>query len=310
MTDVTMIELHLHVHYERHKIITSRGFTMKKKIAWVTDTAALLSPEFIKEHNIYVLALNIVFEEGALRETIDMTHDEFYDKLKKAKIHPKTSQPAFGEHVALYEKLKEEGYDCAIAIHTSERLSGTVVSSPMAAEQAGFVNYAIDSLIGSYPMQVMLEKGMELEQQGFEPEEIVAQILAMREKAELAFIPASLEQLHKSGRVSGTAMFLSNLLNIKLVIEYNKDGGVEVAQKVRADKRAKKAVTEKLQHAIALSPVKEVAIINCNNEAGAIAWKKELMNEFPMIEFTPTPLSACVGVHAGEGTLGLAWVRQ
>lgn len=310
MTDVTMIELHLHVHYERHKIITSRGFTMKKKIAWVTDTAALLSPEFIKEHNIHVLALNIVFEEGALRETIDMTHDEFYDKLKKAKIHPKTSQPAFGEHVALYEKLKEEGYDCAIAIHTSERLSGTVVSSPMAAEQAGFVNYAIDSLIGSYPMQVMLEKGMELEQQGFEPEEIVAQILAMREKAELAFIPASLEQLHKSGRVSGTAMFLSNLLNIKLVIEYNKDGGVEVAQKVRADKRAKKAVTEKLQHAIALSPVKEVAIINCNNEAGAIAWKKELMNEFPMIEFTPTPLSACVGVHAGEGTLGLAWVRQ
>lgn len=283
---------------------------MAKKIAWVTDTAAFLSPEFIKEHNIHVLALNIVFDEGALRETVDMTHDEFYDKLRTAKTHPKTSQPTFGEHVALYERLKEEGYDCAIAIHTSEKLSGTVVSSPMAAEQAGFKNFAIDSLIGSYPMQAMLERGMELEKQGLEPEQIVAEIEAMRERAHLSFIPASLEQLHKSGRVSGTAMFLSNLLNIKLVISYNKEGGVEVAQKVRADKRARKYVIEILEEAIAKSGVSEVAIINCNNEAGANEWKRDLEKQFPSITFTPTSLSACVGVHAGEGTLGLTWVRH
>jgi DegV family protein with EDD domain len=282
---------------------------MRKKIAWVTDTAALLSEDFIKEHNIHVLALNIVFEEGALRETIDMTHDEFYDKLRRSKTHPKTSQPAFGEHVALYEKLKSEGYDCAIAIHTSEKLSGTVASAPMAATQAGFKTFAIDSLIGSYPMQVMLELGLKLEQEGLEPEQIVEEIKAIRSKSHLSFIPASLEQLHKSGRVSGTAMFISNLLNIKLVISYNKEGGVEVVQKVRADKRAKKFAVERLEEAIGLSPVKEVAIINCNNNNGALAWKDELEQQFPSIRFVPTPLSACVGVHAGEGTLGLTWVR-
>lgn len=283
---------------------------MATKIAWVTDTAALLTEQFIAEHNIHVLALNIVFEEGPLRETIDMTHDEFYDKLRTSKTHPKTSQPGFGEHVALYERLKAEGYDCAIAIHTSEQLSGTVLSSPMAAEQAGFKNYAIDAKIGSYPMQVMLELGLALEKQGLEPEAIVKEIEAMRHRGQLSFIPASLEQLHKSGRVSGTAMFLSNLLNIKLVISYNKEGGVEVAQKVRADKRAKKYVTGLLDEAIALSGVSNVAVINCNNEAGAHEWKKELEKEFPTITFTPTPLSACVGVHAGEGTLGLSWVRD
>lgn len=283
---------------------------MVKKIAWVTDTAAFLSDGFIKEHNIHVLALNIVFEEGPLRETVDMTHDEFYEKLNSAKMHPKTSQPAFGEHVALYEKLKEEGYDYAIAIHTSEQLSGTVLSSPMAAEQAGFKNYVIDAKIGSYPMQVMLEKGLALEKQGLAPEEIVAQIEAMRGKAALSFIPASLEQLHKSGRVSGTAMVLSNLLNIKLVISYNKEGGIEVAQKVRADKRAKKYVIDLLNQAIEKSPVSEVAIINCNNESGALEWKRELEVAYPRIQFTPTALSACVGVHAGEGTLGLSWVRK
>ncbi|MEG0384197.1 MAG: DegV family protein [Solibacillus sp.] len=283
---------------------------MGKKIAWVTDTAALLTEEFIKKYNIHVLALNVVFEEKAFRETIDMTHDEFYHKLRNSKELPKTSQPAFGEHVALYERLKEEGYDCAIAIHTSEQLSGTVLSSPMAAEQAGFKNYAIDSKIGSYPMQVMLEKGIELDKKGLEPEQIVQQIEAMCDKADLTFIPASLEQLHKSGRVSGTAMLLSNLLNIKLVIGFNKVGSPEVMQKVRADKRAKKCAVERLQEAMAKSPVTEVAVIHCNNDAGAVDWKKELEVQFPAIDFIPTPLSACVGVHAGEGTLGLTWVRQ
>ena len=283
---------------------------MDRKIAWVTDTAAFLSKEFIEKHHVHVLALNILFEDEALRESVDMTSGEFYDKLRNAQVHPKTSQPLFGEHVALYERLKEEGYDYAIAIHTSEQLSGTVLSSPMAAKQAGFKNYVIDAKIGSYPMQVMLEKGFELAAQGLEPEQIKSEIEAMRCRAQLSIIPASLEQLHKSGRVSGTALCLSNLLKIKLVISYNKEGGVEVVQKVRADKRAKKYIKELLETAVAETGVDEVAIINCNNIAGALEWKSELQSHFPTIHFEPTDLSACVGVHAGEGSLGLCWMRN
>ncbi len=279
------------------------------KIAWITDTAAFLSQEFINENNIHVLPLNVVFEEGALRETVDMTHKEFYNRLRNAKVHPKTSQPNFGEQVALYEKLKKSGYDCAIAVHTSSKQSGTVTSAPIAAEQAGFKTYAIDAKIGSFPMQKMLEKGMELEEQGAAPEKIVEEIKKIRLRSELSFIPASLENLHKSGRVSGTAMFLSNLLNIKLVISYIDDGTCVVTKKVRADKRAKKEIEHLLERAVTESGVAQVAVIHCNNETGADAWKAELQKDYPAIEFIVTQLSAAVGVHAGEGTLGLSWVR-
>ena len=121
-----------------------------KKIAWITDTGALLTPEFIEKHNLHVLPLNMVFEDGAYRETVDLTHKEFYAKMRMSKKHPTTSQPNFGEHVALYERLKEEGYDAAIAVHLSSQQSGTAASAPMAAEQAGFKSYVIDSMIGSY----------------------------------------------------------------------------------------------------------------------------------------------------------------
>ena len=116
-------------------------------------------------------------------------------------------------------------------------------------------------------------------------------------------------KLHKSGRVSGTAMFISNLLNIKLVIKYD-DGICVVDQKVRAEKRAKQAIIDKLNAAVQQSIIREVAIIHTNNEDGAKAWKSELQNDYPSIQFVIMELSAVVGALTGEGTVGLSWVRE
>lgn len=282
---------------------------MNKKIAWVTDTAALLDEKFIQDNQIHVLPLNIVFEEEVLRETVDMTHDEFYDKLRTTKTHPKTSQPVIGEVVELYRSLKQQGYACAIAIHTSQHLSGTYLSAFTAAEQAQFEVYPVDSKIGSYPMMKMIELGQRLEREGVEPAQIVEKIKELADHSELSFIPASLSQLHKSGRVSGTQAFLSNLLNIKVVISFD-NGKVVMKEKVRAIAKAKAYVENLLINDLESHIIPEVAVIHCNNEEGALNWKTILERSYPLITFHVMPLSACVGVHAGEGTLGLSWVRQ
>ena len=160
---------------------------MTKKIAWITDTAAQLDESFIQKHNVHILPLSVVFADGVFKETIDLTQDEFYDKLRVAKTPPKTSQPAIGEMVALYEKLQEQGYDCAIALHVSSGLSGTFDSSQSAAQMVDFKVYPIDSKIGSYPMIKMIEIGNEMIEQGHDVEEVVAAIKKITENAELCF---------------------------------------------------------------------------------------------------------------------------
>ena len=281
---------------------------MDKKVAWITDTAALLDPAFIEKNNIYVLPLNIVFEDGAFKETIDMTHNEFYGRLRTARVHPKTSQPPIGEMVQLYEDLKAQGYDCAVAVHVSGELSGTYNSSQTASKMANFKVYSIDSKIGSYPMVKMLEVGKQMIEENHDVEKVVAHIENMTNNSELSFIPSCLTQLHKSGRVSGTKAFLSNLLNIKVVISFD-NGKVVMKEKVRADKRAKKYVMNLLRNDMKISKVPEVAVINCNNMTDSTTWKEELLQEFPKLKVVILPLSACVGVHAGEGTTGLSWIR-
>lgn len=278
-----------------------------KKIAWITDTAAQLDDAFIQKHNVHILPLSVVFSDGSFRESIDLTQEEFYDKLRLAKVSPKTSQPAIGEMVSLYEKLESEGYDFAIAMHLSSGLSGTFESAQAAAKMTNFNVYPIDSKIGSFPMAKMIEVGNELFAEGKDAEEVVEAINKMTSKSRLSFIPSSLNQLHKSGRVSGTQAFVTNLLNIKVVISFE-NGKTVLKEKVRLNKRAKEKVTLSLRADMVTGTVPEVAVIHCNNAADAETWKNELLQEFPDLKVQVVSLSVCVGVHAGEGTTGLSWV--
>lgn len=278
-----------------------------KKIAWITDTAAQLDEAFIQKHHVHILPLSVIFSDGSFRESIDLTQKEFYDKLRLAKVSPKTSQPAIGEMVSLYEKMKLEGYDFAIALHLSSGLSGTFESAQAAAKMTDFKVYPIDSKIGSFPMVKMIEVGDRLLAEGKDAEEVVATINEMTLKSRLAFIPSSLNQLHKSGRVSGTQAFVTNLLNIKVVINFE-DGKTVLKEKVRLNKRAKEKVTLSLRADMETGTVPEVAVIHCNNAPDAEVWKKELLQEFPELNVQIAALSVCVGVHAGEGTTGLSWV--
>lgn len=281
---------------------------MTKKIAWITDTAAQLDESFIEKHNVHTLPLSVIFEEGTFREDIDLTQEEFYNKLNITKIPPKTSQPAIGEMGTLYEQLQQQGYDCAIALHVSSRLSGTFNTAQSAAKMSDFKVYPIDSKIGSYPMVKMIEVGSKLIEEGYEVEEVVASIEKMAENSQLAFIPVNLKQLHKSGRVSGTQVFLSNLLNIKLIISFQ-DGKPVMTEKVRAYKRAKKNIIDLLRSDMQKSTIPEIAVIHCNNIDDANTWRDELSQEFPDVKIKVLPLSICVGVHAGEGTTGVSWVK-
>jgi len=268
----------------------------------------MLDEDYIKSNNIHVLPIVVIFEDGPLRETVDMSLDEFYERLRASKKSPTTSQPVIGESINLYKKLKAEGYTCAIAIHPSSKLSNTYESSSMAAQQAGFKVYTIDSKSISYPMKKLIERGKQLEREDYDIETIVKNLQDMTNNIVLTGVPASLTQLHKSGRVPGIAAILGNILRLKLILSFE-DGLVLLKEKVRTFNKAKNYLNELLKEQFQQHSIQEVAIVHCNNEQEAINWKLELQQQFPTIQFIIYPFSAAIGVHAGEGTTGLSWIR-
>jgi DegV family protein with EDD domain len=278
------------------------------KIAWITDTTSSLSKEFIEQHSIHVIPLHVVINDESYKETIEITQEDFYERMKTGQGKFQTSQPAIGDFVSLYEKLKEE-YDFGIAIHASSLLSGTYQTSSMAAEIAGFKLFAVDSLTGSYPLSFIVKRGIELIEQGLEVTEVVERLNSLRDQTRLYLVPYNLDQLHKSGRVSSGQKILASLLNIKPILSIEEGTG-KIKEKVRSEKKAWTWMFDKLKEDMETNKVSKVAIVHAHNLGKAHELEKITKEAFPQLETEVMMLVTVAGVHTGVGTLGLSWVWE
>src|SRR5690625_4012938 len=94
------------------------------KIAVMTDSTAYIPSELREKYHIHMVPLSVVFDDVSYREEIDLTTEEFYQKMKKSDELPTTSQPAVGDIVAKLEELAKD-YDAVISVHLSAKISGT-----------------------------------------------------------------------------------------------------------------------------------------------------------------------------------------
>lgn len=277
------------------------------KIAWVTDSTAFLDETLRNHPHLYQIPMTIIMDGKEYTDGVDLTPEELYARLKTLETPPKTSQPSIGAFQNLYETLKEN-YDCIIAVLVSGKLSGTVSSSRQAAQLVDIPVYSVDSKILSYPLTRMILKGMEWVESGMEVEEVIKKLEMLRDTGETYVLIGSLEQLHRSGRMSGVQFFLGSMLNVKPIVAVQ-DGELSVREKARSEKKAKEKIVKLLRDAYEKKPLKEVFLLYGLRPEEAEKWKEELQAEFPGVKFGCYSLGATIGVHAGEHTLGISWLN-
>ena len=273
-----------------------------RKIAWVTDSTSTIDSAFAEEHDIYVVPLRVVFGENSYKEMTEITVEQFYERLSLSG-KASSSQPPVGEFLQLYERLKEH-YDDVIAIHCSSQLSGTLHTSIQAAEMAGVEIVAIDSKAGAFPLREMILRGIQWQKEGATPQQIKQKILLLIEKMSFYLLPTSLAQLHRSGRVSGTKLLISQLLKMHLLLRFE-EGKVVVFDKIRTLNKAKQRMLDLLGQDY--NKVRQVCIMHANDYEKAKLLQQHINNTMPKLSTEIMSFIPVVGVHAGEGTLGLCW---
>ena len=299
----------LPLKYKNQKVLSlEEKIVNTPKIAWITDTTSSLNKEFIDKYNIHVIPLQVIINKESYKETIEITEQTFYERMSSEDGTFQTSQASLGDFVELYENLKEE-YDFGIAIHASSILSGTFNASKTAAQIAGFKLICIDSKTGSYPLGHMIKQGIELFKQGVEIDDIIKQIEATVNQTKLFVVPSNLDQLHKSGRVSGSQRFIASLFNILPIIAIE-DGAANIKEKVRSNKKAISWILNQLVEDSTKHTIKKVAIIHANDLDKAKALENEVKEKLPNVETEILMLIPVAGVHTGVGTVGLSWVCE
>ena len=99
----------------------------------VTDSGADLPAQLVKELGITVVPLYVRFGDEVLRDRVDISEDEFYERLTHDPVHPNTTQPTPQDFLKFYKELSPAA-EGIVSIHLSIKLSGTYNSAMMAKD--------------------------------------------------------------------------------------------------------------------------------------------------------------------------------
>ena len=284
------------------------------RIAIVTDSNSGITQKEGKELGISVIPMPFYINEELYFEDITLTQEEFYQKLDEdADI--KTSQPAPGDVLDLWEKLLED-HDEIVHIAMSSGLSSSCATAAMLADDYDGKVQVVDNQRISVTQRQSVADAMKLAEEGKSAKEIKDILEADKLDSGIFIMVDTLKYLKKGGRVTSAGAAIGTVLGIKPVLQIHGEK-LDAFAKTRGVKQAKKkmiaAVRKELEERFQDGDFGKHAYLQSaytKDEEAALKWKEELMAEFPGMEFQQDPLSLSVACHIGAGALAVAWTHK
>lgn len=284
------------------------------RIAIVTDSNSGITQKEGKELGISVIPMPFYINEELYFEDITLTQEEFYQKLDEdADI--KTSQPAPGDVLDLWEKLLED-HDEIVHIAMSSGLSSSCATAAMLADDYDGKVQVVDNQRISVTQRQSVADAMKLAEEGKTAKEIKDILEADKLDSGIFIMVDTLKYLKKGGRVTSAGAAIGTVLGIKPVLQIHGEK-LDAFAKTRGVKQAKKkmiaAVRKELEERFPDGDFAKHAYLQSaytKDKEAALKWKEELMAEFPEMEFQQDPLSLSVACHIGAGALAVAWTHK
>lgn len=284
------------------------------KIAIVTDSNSGITQKEGIELGISVIPMPFYINEELYFEDITLTQDEFYQKLNEDE-DIKTSQPAPGDVLDLWEKLLED-HDEIVHIAMSSGLSSSCATAAMLADDYDGKVQVVDNQRISVTQRQSVLDAAKLAEEGKSAKEIKDILEADKLDSGIYIMVDTLKYLKKGGRVTAAGAAIGTVLGIKPVLQIHGEK-LDAFAKTRGVKQAKKkmiaAVRKELEERFQDGDFGKHAYLQSaytKDEEAALKWKEELMAEFPGMEFQQDPLSLSVACHIGAGALAVAWTHK
>mgnify|MGYP002672038036 FL=1 len=277
------------------------------KLAVITDSSAFLSAETLQREDLFVLDIPVNIDGQEYVEGINLTAEEFYQKVAQASEFPKTSQPSIAKLDEILTSLKEQGYTHALGLFLSSGISGFYQNIQyMVDDYEGLTIAFPDTHITSAPLGIMVESVFNWRDQG-DDFAIIQDKLAIQISRTSAFIMVDdLDHLVKGGRLSNGAAILGNLLSIKPILYFNDQGVIEVYEKVRTEKKATKRLIEIIKETTA-SDQYRVIVIHGNAPEKAEELRQHLLESGVATDISLATFGSVIGTHLGEGSIALSY---
>ncbi len=269
----------------------------------VTDSGADLPTALTEELDITVVPVYLRFGREVYRDRVDISEDEFYQRLLKDPVHPNTTQPSPQDFASVYDKLSQEA-DSIISIHITSKLSGTYNSAVQGKKMVSnkCPIEVVDSLSLSIGVGLMVILASKMAKSGKNLEQIVDELQKIIPNVHLLILFDTLKYLVKGGRIGKAKGLLGSVLNVKPMLAM-KDG--ELIPSGQARTRSK-GIDRLLGFVNNAKDIQDLAILHSTTPDEAQALLECTGSVFPKEHTMIARLGPGLGVHGGPGVLAVA----
>lgn len=279
------------------------------RIKIITDSVADIPKGIAEELEITVVPLSVHFGGASYKDGVDLTTDEFFEKLSQCDRLPTTSQVNPGEFKAVFEKHLED-YDHIICITMSKAMSGTYKAANIAKEFIGTEKIDIfDSKAISFGFGLIVIEAARSAKNGDTLDQIRASVRYNIENLENLFIVDTLEYLKKGGRLTTAEAFVGNVLKIKPVITINKDGKLESIDKIRGRKRVINYFVNHINKNGHDLSGKTIGLFHAVDHDYLEKLIAVIKDKFDVKEIIQSEVGTVVGTHSGPGCLAMVFIK-
>lgn len=279
------------------------------KVAFVTDSTSYIPKEIRDKYPITVVPQVVIWEGVTYEDDVTMTPEQFYTRLRTAKVMPTTSQVSVVNMHKAFSTLLDQGYE-VLGMFISSKLSGTYQSGVLGRDQltSGKEKVEIvDSETTAMALGFQVLTAARAAQEGAS----LADCKALAEKARaytgVYLTVETLEFLHRGGRIGGAQRFLGTALNLKPILAV--DGGrVEPVDRVRTRSKALDRLVEIVAEKCAGKTPVRMATLHADSPNDAKLLLDKITPMVNPVESIFAAVSPAVGANAGPGTVGLAYM--
>ena len=268
----------------------------------VVDSCGEFTEDMAKDSHFVHAALNLEIDGNHFVDDETFDRLRFLDLVEKSPNCPKSSCPS----PEVYRSAFDCGADHLYAVTLSAELSGSYNSAVLGQnlyleDHPDAKIHVFNSCSASVGETLLAKKIQECEEAGMEFEEVIKAVEAYQAERQTFFVLESLDHLRKNGRLSAVKAFVASALNIKPVMEGNKQGIIEQAGQARGMQKALRMMVELLVERMNKPEEKTVAIVHCNNEARAQFVKEEIEKRTKVKEIIILPSSGVSTLYAAQG---------
>ena len=284
-----------------------------KKVAVVTDTTACIPQEQVTRYDIEIVPVQLIFEDRAYRDGIDISPTEFYALLRQANKLPTTSASSPDPYLEAYRKASQRA-ESILCLTEPSNFSAMFNSALVAKEMAktalsNVVIEVVDCATAAAGQGLVALAAAKVAASGKNLDEVMATAQDIMHRVNLFATLDTLHYLVKGGRVPQAAALVNSLLKIKPIFTLNHAEAHTVALP-RSIPSAIKRMTKLMEKKVVTGQRFHVAVMHADVLDKAVALRNRIAAHFDCAELFITEFTPVMGVHTGPGLLGIAFYGE